>query len=391
MASPTAPTISSTGITAPSFAEVLAYLKAQYQAIYGADIYLGDDSQDGQFLGIIASAINDSNAAAVACYNAFSPATAQGNGLSSVVKINGIQRLMASASTADIRIVGVAGTQINNGAVGDDNGNRWAIPASVLIPSAGEITVTATCTTDGAIAAAANTITKILTPVFGWQTANNPTQAVEGAPVESDAGLRSRQSKSVAVPSLTIFEGVIGSVANLTGVTRIAGYENDTDTTDANGIAAHSIAVVVEGGDSTAIAKTIAEKKTPGTGTVGTISNTIIDSVGSSHIIKFSRPTEAAIHVALTIHGLTGYSASILPIIKQALVDYLNALPIGQDVIYSKLFVPANLDNQGYGSTYNITAMTIAKGAGTPGTSDIVIAYDEVAFGDVANISITVI
>ena len=74
----TAPTIDATGITAPSYADVLAFIQAKYQAIYGADIYLGNDSQDGQFLGVIAQAISDANSVAVAVYNAFSPATAQG-------------------------------------------------------------------------------------------------------------------------------------------------------------------------------------------------------------------------------------------------------------------------------------------------------------------------
>ena len=65
MASPTAPTIDEKGISAPSFAEILAYLQEAYRGIFGADVYLGNDSQDGQFIGIVATAINDSNAAAV--------------------------------------------------------------------------------------------------------------------------------------------------------------------------------------------------------------------------------------------------------------------------------------------------------------------------------------
>ena len=83
MTSPTAASITDTGITAPTFAEIYSYLVGQYQGIFGADIYITPDSQDGQFLAIIAAAINDSNAAAIAIYNSFSPATAQGQALSS--------------------------------------------------------------------------------------------------------------------------------------------------------------------------------------------------------------------------------------------------------------------------------------------------------------------
>jgi len=376
----TAPTIDANGISAPSYAEVLDYLQTQYRAIFGADIYLGNDSQDGQFLAILASAINDSNAAAVAVYNAFSPATAQGNGLSSNVKINGISRLVASASTVDLLIVGQVGTVITNGIATDQNDtNNWLLPATVTIPLAGEITVTATCSDVGATIAQSNTLTKIKTPTFGWQTVNNPSDAVPGNPVESDAELRVRQALSVAVPSQTIFEGIVGSVANVTGVTRIKGYENDTDATDANGIPSHSIAIIAEGGDAQTIFETIADKKTPGTGTFGTLSTTIIDAVNSVHIVKFSRPTILDIKVAMTIEAAPGYSASVLPFIKTAVLDFINALEIGESLIYSKLYVPANLSNSALGETYNITALTIAVGVGAPGTSNIAVAYNEAA------------
>lgn len=389
--SPTAPTIDASGISAPQFADILAWLQDQYRAIYGADVYLGNDSQDGQFLGLIAAAINDSNAAAVACYNAFSPLTAQGNGLSTVVKINGITRLVPTASQVDVTIVGQAGTVITGGIVADADDVQWALPASVTIPLSGSILVTATCTELGAISAAPGTVTQIKTPTFGWQSVSNPTAAVEGQPVETDAALRVRQSLSVAVPSLTIFEGIVGSVANLAGVTRIRGYENDGDTADANGIPAHSIALIVEGGDATAIAQTIAEKKTPGTGTAGDITSTVIDSVGSSHIIRFSRPTVAQVEVALTITALPGWSVAIEPTIKQAIADYINGLAIGEDVEYFALFVPANLGNLGFASTYKVSAMQIARLPGALGMADIVVDFDEVAACDVSDISITVL
>lgn len=390
MASPTAPTIDESGISAPTFDEVLAYLQTQYRSIYGQDIYLGNDSQDGQFLGIVAAAINDANAATVACYNAFSPNTAQGNGLSSVVKINGIMRLLPSKSTADVKLVGVVGTVITNGVVSDVNNKRWLLPDSVTIPLAGEITVTATAQDDGAIDAAIGEINKISTPVYGWQSVTNPSEAVTGDPLENDAELRVRQQISVAVPSLSIFEGIVGSVANIVGVEKTAGYENDTNSTDANGLPGHSISLIVEGGDATEIANIIAEKKTPGTGTNGSITTTVIDSVNSTHVIKFSRPTHAAIKVNLSITALTGWSATITPIIKQAIADYVNSLAIGEDVEYFALFVPANLSNTGYASAYKISAMTIAKDAGAFGTADITIPFDGLAVCDVADISITV-
>lgn len=391
MASSTAPVITAKGISAPTYAEVLDFLKTQYQSIYGADVYLGSDSQDGQFLGVIALAISDANAATIAAYLSFSPATAQGAGLSSNVKINGIKRSSSSFSTCDVLLVGQAGTGITNGVAEDQSGNKWALPASVTIPPAGQITVTATCATAGAITASPGQINKIATPTLGWQSVNNSASAAPGAPVETDAALRQRQQVSVALPSRTVLEGTTGAVANLTGVTRLATYENDTNSTDANGIPAHSISLVVEGGDAAAIAQAIADKKTPGTGTYGTTSQTVTDIYGRPLSIRFYRPTYQALTVALTLKALAGYSSVTGVAVQQAVADYINSVDIGgglsgsvewADAITAANSVPNN-------STFKITALTLT-GPGGAGTPDVALAFNQVAQCAPASVTITV-
>ncbi|MDE1158445.1 MAG: baseplate J/gp47 family protein [Neorhizobium sp.] len=222
-------TIDENGITAPTYTDVQSYLATQFQGIYGSDIVIDPDSQDGQLIAIFAAAIHDANSMAVAVYNAFSPTYAQGAGLSSVVKINGISRAASSNSTADLTIIGQAGAIITNGKAQDLAGNYWSLPATVTIPNTGQIVVTATCDTTGAISATAGAISDIATPSLGWQSVTNAAVAVEGAAVETDADLRRRQKTSVAIPSLTVLEGIVGAVANLAGVARYKAYENDTD------------------------------------------------------------------------------------------------------------------------------------------------------------------
>lgn len=390
MASPTAPTIDASGISAPTYADIYNYLVAQYQSIFGADVYLGNDSQDGQFLAIIASAINDSNAAAIACYNAFSPATAQGNGLASVVKINGIDKASATNSTVNVTLVGVAGTTIPNGIVSDTNNNQWLLPASVVIPSGGSITVTATAKNPGAITAQIGTVTTIKTPIYGWQSVTNPSIASVGAPVETDAALRLRQSQSVALPSLTVLGGIVGAVESVSGVTRCKAYENDTNTTDGDGIPPHSIALVVQGGDSTAIATSIMQKKTPGSYTYGTTTVAVTDSVGVAHNIRFFVPTDAPIKVSIAITAISGYTSAIGDQIKQQVSAYINSLDIGQDVLLPRLYVPAQLSGGVGSTTYEVTSIQIAKGAGSLAASDVPIAFNELASSLISNITLTV-
>lgn len=385
-----APTIDANGITAPTYADVFAFLQDQFRSIYGADTYLEPDSQDGQLLGVFAKAISDVNSVAIAIYRSFSPATAQGDSLSSNVKINGIARQVASYSTADLLIVGQAGTTITNGIAKDGNDNQWALPDTVTIPPAGQITVTATCTTIGAIAALAGTIDQIGTPTRGWQTVNNPADAAVGAPVEKDPALRQRQTVSTALPSQTVLDGIVGAVANLPGVAHYAAYENDTDLPDANGLPKHSIALVVDGGDVNAIANAIALKKTPGSGTYGTTSVVVTSAKGIPVTINFFRPTDASISAVVTITVLPGYTSSIGEEMQQAISDYINAVAIGggaaQCVEWDSCITAAK--SVSGASTFKIKTLSLIGPRGT-GTPDVGLLFNEQAVCVPSQVTIT--
>ena len=383
-------TIDENGILKPDYDDVLAYLAAEFRTIYGEDIYIDPDSQDGQMLAIFAAAIDDANAMAVQVYNAFSPSSARGVGLSSVVKINGIKRLVPSFSTVDLLITGQAGTTIVNGIAQDASGAQWLLPASVTIPVDGDITVTATAKDAGALLAAPGAITTIGTPTRGWQTVTNPAEAVAGQPVELDATLRRRQTVSTALPSRTVFDGTIGAVASISGVTRWKGYENDTGVTDANTLPPHSISLVVLGGDATEIAQAIADKKGPGCATYGTTSVDITDEFGVTRAIKFYRPTTATIKVAVAVTAQAGFTTAIETAIKQSIVDWVNGLEIGEDVEFAEIYVPANLNGDLARRTYKITGLTIAKNAGTPGSADLAVAFNEAPTAALSDITIAV-
>ena len=375
-----APTISDAGFSAPSLADILDFLQTGYRGIYESDVYLGSDSQDGQFLSIIAQAIFNVNSVSAQVYRSFSPATAIGDALSSNVKINGIARDVASFSTVDLTLTGQAGTTITNGVVTDIAKNRWSLPATVTIPSGGTITVTATCQTLGAVTAATNTVNQIATPTLGWQAATNPTAASPGVPVENDAALRSRQAVSTALPSQSILDGIVGAIATLPNVTRYAAFENPTGTTDANGIPAHSISLVVEGGDVAAIAQQIALKKTPGTGTYGTTSQVVTDQYGGAITINFYRPTNQAITAAITLKALPGYSSDIGAAIQQAVADYVNSVPIGGGeaaaVEWDQCITAAKSISQA--GTVKISSFVIS-GPGGAGTPDVPLTFNQAA------------
>ncbi|WP_172513497.1 baseplate J/gp47 family protein [Enterobacter roggenkampii] len=382
-------TVTAQGISAPDYQTILTKVTGFFQQIYGTDVYLEPDSKDGQMVALVALAIHDANNTAIAVYNSYSPSTALTDALSRNVKINGIARKGETRSTVDLVLTGTTGTTITNGSVRDDNGIVWNLPATTTIDGN---PVTATCNTPGAVAALAGTITKINTPTRGWVSVNNPTAATVGTAAETDAELRIRQTQSVALPSLTPFDAVDGALANIAGVTRHKLYENDTGTVDVNGLPAHSISAIVDGGDATTIAQTIRGKKGQGVATYGTTTVQVPDYYGNPHNISFSRPVDVPVYVAITLRVFTGYTSQIGEDIKKAVSDYINSLKIGDSVLLSRIYSPANLGvvSGGNARYYDITELLIGKVAGSEAAANIAIAYDESASCTTANISITV-
>lgn len=354
-------TIGPSGISAPPFSDILSSLQASFQAIYGSDAILTPDSQDGQLLAVFAQAINDCNQRAIDVFNSFSPTASQGTQLSSLVKINGIARAASGASSANVTVTGVAGTTINNGLVGDGT-NQWALPPVVIIPGGGSIIVLATCTTQGAITAAPGVLSTILTPTLGWQSVTNAASALVGAPVEADATLRTRQAVSTALPAQSSLDSLIAGVANVIGVQRFAIYENPTGSADANGLPAHSVAVVAEGGDPLVIAKTISMKKPPGTGTFGTTSEVVVDQFGVPVTINFFALSEITITVAITIRALTGYVTSTGTALVAAIAAALQGLPIGRLSYLNRLIgVASTLNGSPLASTYQVSSVVQSR------------------------------
>ena len=319
--------ISATGLVRPTLADCLAYFVAGYQGVYGSDVVVSADTQDGEFLGLLASALDDVNSECTSVYNAYSPATAIGAGLSSVVKINGLTRNVPTYSTVPVLILGPQGTTITNGLVIDPNNIQWSLPSSVVLPFAGQITVTATCVSPGAVNLATGQSMTAVNPTAGWQSTTTTAAATPGAPVEKDAQLRIRQSNSTTLPSQTRLDSIVSALWQITNVQRLRAYQNETGAVDTNGIPGNSIAIVIDGGDAATIAQTISSQKFA-CGTYGTTTETVTDDLGIPHPINFFYVSEPNIIWGITVHAASNYSVNTNALIAQSLAAYTNALGI---------------------------------------------------------------
>ncbi|WP_269914785.1 baseplate J/gp47 family protein [Acinetobacter sp. HY1485] len=373
-----APQLTTSGITAPTYYEIVEYLKEQYKAIYGDDAYLENDSMDGQWIGVIARAISDCSSVCIDLYSTFSPKTATGDALSRNVAINGIQRTLPTYSTVDLIIKGIAGTVITDGYAIDQNNKQWNLPSTVTISNQGYVTVTATAAQAGAILAQVNTVTKIGKPTRGWQSVNNQTTSTLGQALETDSELRQRQALSVALSSQSTLQSLESALLSLNGVYRCKIFENYTNTQDSNGLPAHTVCAIVQGGDSNEIATTINSKRSMGCGLFGNTTISTKNLYGIVEKISFYRPSIISIGYKIRLRAKSSYSTDINTQIKENLVDYTNQLEISDNIMLNKLYSVVNLFGAPNSYLYDVEAITILKN-GVEVSGDCTLPFGSIA------------
>ena len=102
---------------------------------------------------------------------------------------------------------------------------------------------------------------------------------------------------------------------------------NETDAPDSLGIPAHSIAVVVRGGGSNAVAQAIYDKKAPGIGAWGSTSGVATDVEGREHLIPFTRYADKLVMIHLYIRVMeSGNRDRIRDAVTAAVAEYIGNL-----------------------------------------------------------------
>lgn len=294
-------------------------------------------------------------------FQQYDPSKSVGVALSGLVELNGIKRQPATGSLVTLQLTGTNGTVIPAGSLVSDANNQyqWATLTAVTIPSGGTVTVTAQNQTVGPIAAAASTLTNIVTPVAGWTSVTNPNEAIAGRLEEKDSELRQRRSRSTAAPSAGPIESIYANLSNVEGVTYVRAYQNNTLATDSRGVPAKSVAAVVVGGDDLDIAYTLLARTGVTAQWFGTTTVSLFDAQDVEYQVKFSRPTPLPIYVKVQVRVT---NPSVFPVdgltqIRDAIVAYAaggapalgidegfsnSGFPPGAAILTSRLYTPIN-------------------------------------------------
>lgn len=306
-------TFNAAGLTVKTATEITADLVAALQGIYGSDINTDQNSPDGQLIGILTQAAVDIRELAVNVNSGFDPDTAQGATLDQRVTINNIERLGGTytvqpidiTTNTTVTLTGLDADYANPLGTGytvqDSSGNQFILVDTTIFTS-GTTSANFRAKNIGLVDVPVDTITTPVTIVIGVTGVNNSSSAITvGQNQETDAQLRTRRARSVAIASTGYLNGLLGAVLNLDGVTSGVLYENVTNVTDADGIPAHGIWLVAAGGANSDIGDLIYAKKSYGANMKGTVEVDITTASGEIFTAKFDRPTPKNLYIRFDI------------------------------------------------------------------------------------------
>jgi uncharacterized phage protein gp47/JayE len=251
----------------------------------------------------------------------------------------------------------------------------------------------ATATVTGPLAGPSGTITVIVTPVSGWSNVWNPLDAALGTNEETDSAYRIRRNAELGENGKGYLNAIRAAVLEVdadtpNAVTACTVFENYTDETSGDGIPPHAIECLVEGGlnldVATAIFNTIPAGIQP-FGQTNTVTETITDSAGNTHVVQFSRPEAVNIYVTLnvTVNPESPYfntSDGGQAAIQAQVVSWGNGLGAGFDVSASYASAQAFIANVG---AWAVTSAYVGT-APSPASGEVVITARELPNFDTA-------
>ncbi|QEM43048.1 baseplate wedge protein [Escherichia phage vB_EcoM_4HA13] len=362
---------------------ILTSLNNKFIAAFGTNFDVSPESPDGQVIGIITDEVDQCWNQSQQVFNAYRPGAMSGVGLDNICELTGVVRYVNTKTRVTVYCDGTSGSIVPAGSVVGDGTMTFTLDTDVVLPG----DVTAVADVAGAYYVAPGTINKIITEgISGWTSVTNADSGTTGVTYETDPEFRARRDKTTAILSSATVESIYAALSDL-NLTYIRIRDNDSGAA-IGAQPAGTVFVVVDGGSKNDIARRIYSVKTGGVPTFGTESITIMDSKGYPHPINFSRSSNTEIFVTGTFKRRASANISsndAAKTLQEVMINYLNSLQPGEDVIWSELFKPL-MDATSY---IEIDSLFIGTTANPTGIASIELDIDKRAHGIEANIKFT--
>jgi uncharacterized phage protein gp47/JayE len=311
------------------------------------------ESVNGRIISTIAELEDQNNSKVQLLLDAFNPSAATGNLLSWLALLMAKRRRESVKSTVTLTMTAaVTGCTIPAGSIVSQSAGaaRFVTLAPITLGASASGTVAAESVATGAVEAASGTLTQIDTPVYGWASVTNASDASIGQGRETDAQLRFRMLRTSSAGTGTV-EGIETAIGEIDGVTYVRVIENSTDAVDANDLPPHSVMPVVVGGADAEIGAALLRTVAAG---IDYTDDTDIPSAdwvevdvtnpsnGQIRTVWFARPVETAVAITLEIEVGVNFPSDGQERIKAAIVELVNNWDIGRTLFASRLYNAVN-------------------------------------------------
>lgn len=388
--------LSELGFKRITYDEFVERLSQRSKEQLGEDIDVSETSVYGKFIRIIAYDLAAEYETLENVYYARFPNTASGVSLDRLCVFAGITRNPATYARHNIKVTGTADTTVLMGGliVGNEDNITFYNENDFTIGSDGTANIIVAAV-DSGTGGNIDNIDTIVNPVTGIASIEYVGLEEAGEDIESDYDLRKRFSVAVSGAGACNEDAIRGYIARISGIESVVIVTNDTNEADSDGRPAHSFEVYIYGGEGQEqeVADAIFLKKPLGVKAITTetgsnaITKTVTDKGGFSHSISFSRVTEVAIDINVSIKTNSSYMTSGAAAIKNNLVEYVSGIGVGGSVVtsamYSHVFEVTGVTE--------VVSITQAKSGQTASTATINCDMNEVPITTATNITVTVV
>lgn len=248
----------------------------------------------------------------------------------------------------------------------------------------------------GPVIIADGLIKEMVTLDTGIREITNDIAPVPGRFEADDVEARQNFVKRCATRSKNMIESVTAEIYNsVDNVLSVAGYENDTESTDREGRPPKSVEFIVDGGDEGEIANIIYQKKTNGVRAYGSVLMDVADVFGNIHKVGFNRPDYKYIWLRAVITKEQGrqLAPNYIQLAQDSILEDTKVLQVGDSVylqklltnIYKNLAAVSMVDIRAYAADSEKYIPTESEYA----SGNIEISHRQKAVFDVSRIEVT--
>ena len=389
------------GFSADSTSTIRQSIVDDWTAIFddeNATLTTSSESPAGQIIDSLSVLVTGKDSEFLNLANQFNPLTASGIFQDALGAIYFLTRKVATSTVVSCTCTGLYGTTIPAGSIiQTTDGVKLSSLGAATIGADGTVEVEFAAQESGAIDIGANTCTKIITVIAGWDTVDNSAAGVPGSVIENRADFEQRRYNSVAANAHGSRAALQGAVYQEGNVLDCLVLENKTDSTvikQGVSLISHSVAVCVYGGEDDDIAETIYNKLDAGCGTNGNTDISFTSPDGVVNNYKIVRPTPTPVYISVTINKTAQTPATVTQDIKNAIINDANGSDansgntrcgMGQ-IIYASRFTVAIVKTAGVNDLESVYIGFSASPSGNSVTMDA----DEEPIFDEDNIEVII-